>query len=365
MKKINVIILILLLFLCSCSIEDDVKTEIEIETPTTSTHIRIVACSDFQGESGHLKSEENMLEILYCIEQDGIDEFDAFFCCGDYDYEYVDSMNGIESLKNCMSYYVKEENMIFVQGNHDELVPGEDGLSPSGNNDPSSEEYGVFVIHEDDYMWYNSDEAVIKNTAYNLQEYLNDKIDKGYTKPIFILSHLALNYSMRTFNDGDGQYAKYIFDVINEAGSKGLNIIYLFGHNHSNGWDDYLGGASIYLKKGDNILIANNSKENFNEYKLNFTYMNAGYVGYYRNVNSGANISLTMTVFDIYDGNVDVYRYGKDGKHDLKSMGISNSYKGEDAYEANLTIYPSPQKIILNNNINTGIIDIINKQKNK
>ena len=347
MKKYSFFILCLFLFLFSCDVTND-NTNNEDNVIEDETFTRIIACSDFQGEKGHYNSEENMSQILLSIEEDGIDYADGFFCCGDYDYEYVDSANGIGVLKNFMSYYVNEGNMVLAQGNHDEIPVGTDGLADSGDNDPDSDKYGVFVINEDDYMWYNNNENTIKNTADKLEEYLTTKLNDNFDAPIFIVSHLALNYSMRTFNDGDGQYAKYIFDVINEAGKNGLNIFYLFGHNHSNGWDDYLGGSSVYLTKGDNILIAENSKTSFESYELNFTYLNAGYIGYYRNVNAGADTELTMTVFNIYSDRVEISRYDSLGKHNLKSMGVSNSYKNETLYEPNLKVYASPQIVMLN-----------------
>ena len=68
-------------------------------------------------------------------------------------------------------------------------------------------EYGVFVINEDDYMWRNSDKSLIQQTANNLQSYLDAKVTAKYAKPIFVVSHLPLHYSMRTKNDGDGKYA--------------------------------------------------------------------------------------------------------------------------------------------------------------
>ena len=68
---------------------------------------RVIASSDFQGERGHLNSEENLLEVMAMIEEDGIDSADAFFACGDYDYEFNDSRNGIELFKNAMEYYKK------------------------------------------------------------------------------------------------------------------------------------------------------------------------------------------------------------------------------------------------------------------
>lgn len=365
MKKI--ILSFLIVFLSSCT--NSVSSSSVISSSSSSSidyskMTRVVACSDYQDDRGHLKSQENVLDILMSMEDNGVDEMDGFLCCGDYDYGYEDSINGISSLKDVMSYYVEEENMAFAQGNHDEILVGTNGLAKSGDNDPLSNEYGVFVINEDDYMWYNNNASTIKNTAYRLQNYLNEKIEEHYNKPIFILSHLALNYSMRTYYDGDGQYARFIFDVLNEAGNKGLNIIYLFGHNHSNGWDDYLGGSSVYLSKGDSILVAEYSKEEFNEYTLNFTYLNAGYVGYYRDVNEGADTTLTMTVFDIYYDKVIINRYSKNGLHLLKSMGVTNTYKNETQYEPNLKEYPSPQTNILEKNISDTKIDIISKNRN-
>ena len=308
---------------------------------------RIIACSDFQAKTGNFASQENMMEILEVMEDDGIDEADAFFCCGDYDYEYSDTEEGISALVDLMSGYVLEDNMIFVQGNHDEIESGTGGLSLSGNNDPLDGEYGVFVINEDDYMWYNDKEDVVKNTANQLKIYLDEKIKEEYSKPIFVLSHLSLHYSMRTYYDGDGMYAKYIYDEIDKAALNGLNIIFMYGHNHSNGWDDYLGGASVFLNKGDSILISDGTKYKYETYTLNFTYMNAGYVGYYGYVNEGADSTLTMSVIDIYESKVEFNRYSKDGLHNLKSEGVRNSFKSEFQYEPNLTIYPSPQIITL------------------
>ena len=46
--------------------------------------------------------------------ENGIDEMNGFLCCGDYDYGYEDSVNGIASLKDAISYYIEEENMVFA-----------------------------------------------------------------------------------------------------------------------------------------------------------------------------------------------------------------------------------------------------------
>ena len=349
MKNLMLVLIVSLFSLCSCNsnVSSSSNSSSSSIIKTDEEFTRIIACSDYQAEQGHFSSGENLYEVMSKMEEDGVDYADAFFACGDYDYEYNDSQRGIESLMDNMSYYVDVENMYFVQGNHDELTPGEDGLNPGGDNDPIDDKYGVFIINEDEYMWYNDNENIIKNLSNNLKEYLNEKIIEKYNKPIFVLSHLSLNYSMRTYNDGDGQYAKYIFDVLNEGGENGLNIIYLFGHNHSNGWDDYLGGSSVFLHKGDDILIAENSRYKFNSYKLNFTYMNAGYIGYYRAVNEGADSALTMTLFDVYSDRVVIKRYSKDGLHNLKSCGVRNKLKNELLYDPNLTVYPSSQTVSL------------------
>ncbi len=243
--------------------------------------------------------------------------------------------------------HVVSDNLVFVQGNHDAAV-GTEGLSPSGANDPENGRYGVFVLHNSDYMWYNDNEAVIKRTAQRLTEYLNEKLVLSYNKPIFVISHLPMHYSMRTKLDGDKMYANYIFDVLNEAGKKGLNIFYLYGHDHTNGWDDYLGGSSVFLKKGDEILIAQASQTEFKSETLNFTYLNAGYIGYYDDHN-GVDHTLTMTVFDITNEDVTVSRYSQEGLHNLKSTGVTNKFKGESEYEPNTNEYASPQKIELSN----------------
>lgn len=310
----------------------------------------VIAGSDFQNPNGNEAGAQTVTNILTQMQKAGYTEADGFLFCGDYDYSTVNDQTrteaGITALKNAVTgtySTLTDDRMVLVEGNHD--AAGSTGLAASGANDPTGDsagKYGVFVINEDDYMWRNSDEATIRNTAANLKKYLDTKAADGFDKPIFVVSHLPLHYSMRTKNDGDGMYANYIFDVLNDAGAKGLNIIFLYGHDHSNGWDDYLGGAAVYLAKGDQINIAQASKTKFNVETLNFTYMNAGFTGYYENHN-GADDTLTMTVFKITGDTVQVERYDANGKHKLKSAGDTNSYKNESGYDPNTTVYGSPQ----------------------
>lgn len=315
--------------------------------------VTVVVGSDFQySNSDHGIAGGHVANMLATMKKSGYDSIDGFFFAGDYSQAYTEAATkaGLSYLQGVVSDaypQLSDDRKLWLQGNHDPdtLVDGV-VLSASGANDTS--DYGVFLINEKDYMWYNDDEATVKATATALKDYLKEKCQQQYGKPIFIVSHLQLHYSMRTYYDGDGKYANYLFNVINEAAGDGLNIVFLFGHNHSNGWDDYLGGSAVFLQKGDPILIAQNSTTQFREETLNFTYLNAGYVGYYNEVNSGAESDLTMTVFSISDDDMVVTRFTETGIHDLKSTGVTNAYKNETSYTSNTEVYTSSQTVKLN-----------------
>ncbi|MBQ8696248.1 MAG: metallophosphoesterase, partial [Clostridia bacterium] len=247
MKRLFALIILVVFLLCGINAvamsEDDV--------------IRIIACSDFQRTSGDTDSNESCIgavrDILSAMEADGLTRADGFFCCGDYDRGWGASAAGVRDLTECVSH-VADDGIVLVQGNHDPA--GTQGLSPSGSNDPASGEYGVYVIHEDEYPSFQQDEAAVRKIAGKLREYLLEKAEECYDRPIFVLSHLPLHYTMRTYYNGDCRYASYLLDAMNEGAERGLNILYLFGHNHSNFYDNYLGHGSIYLRPGDGINIA-------------------------------------------------------------------------------------------------------------
>lgn len=307
----------------------------------------ILTCSDFQNQNGSEAGARTVTNIIDSIESSGLDGADAFFCCGDYANTYNETEANLNALKTVVKDFVPDvSSHIYVQGNHDAEI-GTQGLAESGNNDPASGEYGVFVINEDDYMWYNTDKQRIMATAENLADYLNEKLVAGFDNPIFVLSHLPLNKSYRTTIDGDAKYANYLFHVLNQAGEQGLNIIFMYGHDHSSGYDSYLGGSSVYLAKGDSINIPQGDANVFRAETLNFTYMNAGYVGYYASA-SGRDSTLNMAVFGIDEdtNTVDVFRFDENGLHNLKSAGI---LKPEEVgqYEADTKVYTSPKAINL------------------
>ena len=344
------------------------------EEPITTVY----AASDFQPYQGSKDAPEKgrlyMQTILQAMKKDGYNIKSALIC-GDYSktgntWTNVDSQLNNAGLSTVAQVLEEElgltyDDTIYVQGNHD---PADiRGLDAFGAND--TENYGIFVIHEDNYQWKqgvtsstgNEDtdaKAYAQQTAEELERYLGAKLQEKYEKPIFVCAHIPLHYSLRTATmaSQDNIYANMIFDVINEYG-KQLNIIFLYGHNHSDSDDDYLGGGSVYLGEGDKILIANEGDyRSFSEYTLNFTYMNAGYLGYYDGTCAGSGIS--STVFAIYGDRVEVARYTyieKKGKSTaklspLKEAGVWDGSVAVGAFQEgveNTAVYSGVQTIRL------------------
>ena len=338
----------------------------------------VVACSDYQypnddrygvGYTGNDGSAYIVSTIAGHMISDGISEVDGFICAGDYDYDLYRredcTHDGIESLTNALtgSQLINDDTQkVMVQGNHDPASTG-GGTIESGPNDPPSHAYGVFVINERDFLWGYSQgnaEQRARAIADRLNDYCNAKIAAHFTAPVFVISHVPLHYTMRTRNNGDGEYARYIFDVLNSASARGLNIIYLYGHDHSNGWDDYLGGSKVYLEPGDNINIAN-GRNKCSEEELNFVYMNAGFTGYYerKNDENGSTGTtsydihdLSMTCFIITGDKVEIARYDIDGQTDLKKAGVYNYTWNENnlaSYTPNTEVVSGTQEVIISN----------------
>ena len=290
----------------------------------------IIAGSDFQTSDGTLYIDQ----IMAAMKKDGITP-DKLLFGGDYSLEHsaATSQKGITQLKNYFSNYMDEKDMVFAQGNHDKDATEANGLTGWGNMDPAYGDYGLYIVEDSTVAqeWGSYDAASVAA----LQLYLDNKLEIGYNKPIFIMNHFPLHWSYRTQKDGVGTNAYRFFNVINDAAAQGLNIIYLFGHNHSNGYDDSLGGPCIFLKKGDTIEIAQGDKKTAKAETLNFTYMNSGYTGYYTSPVEGAESTLTMSVFRIRGNEVIISRYSANGEYNLKSAGTENNTFG---YTVNPTV---------------------------
>ena len=301
----------------------------------------IIAGSDFQTSDGTVYIDQ----IMAAMKKDGITP-DKLLFGGDYSLEHsaATSQKGITQLKNYFSAYMDEKDMVFAQGNHDKDATEANGLTGWGNLDPAYGDYGLYVVEDPTVAqeWGSYNAASVAA----LQLYLDNKLEIGYSKPIFIMNHFPLHWSYRTQKDGVGTNAYRFFNVINDAAGKGLNIIYLFGHNHSNGYDDSLGGPCIFLKKGDTIEIAQGDKKTAKTETLNFTYMNSGYTGYYTSPMENAETTLTMSVIRIRGNEVIISRYSKDGVYNLKSAGTENTSFGYTVNPTvNTTVYSGSYKI--------------------
>ena len=98
----------------------------------------------------------------------------------------VNALTSLESKANA------GDQVVYVQGNHDPANTA--GLDSFGEND--TDKYGVFVIHEDYFQWYqkgtddgNDDlgitaENAAKKTAEELEKYLQAKVNAQYSRPV-------------------------------------------------------------------------------------------------------------------------------------------------------------------------------------
>ena len=359
MKELKRVLSLVLCFVMLVSIIPTFTFQANAAEKTTY----VLAGGDFQQAGDHAGSAENVRNILTQISKK-YQTMDGMLFVGDYDCETHESDDngqtaaGITALMGAVqnSYSnINDANSILVQGNHDVK---DSRIDATGGHDFDG--YSVFVLNENDYPDGGGTQAGVEALAKQLETWLHNKLGEGYDAPIFITSHLPLAFSPRTNVVGDGKYAKLLFDVINTHAEEGLNIIFMHGHNHAYGNDNYLGGEAIYLAKGSNINIAElGSTTKWTEETLNFTYMNPGYVGYYNEwnyVTTEGTDQLTMTVFAITGSDVTVERYSANGLYNLKSAGRNGRYvRGSEATAVSLGLdkyytdaVPSPQTISLN-----------------
>lgn len=352
MKKITALLLAL------CIVASSFLPNLALHADAAGDAIYVLAGGDFQEAGDHSNSATNVTNILSQISQK-YTTMDGFLFIGDYDCETHDSAtetaNGIATLMDTVDNTytnLNHANSILVQGNHDYK---DSNIDATGGHDFDG--YAAYVLNEDDYPNGGGSQTQIQTLAKNLETWLNNKLGEGYDAPIFITSHLPLAFSPRTVTQGDAKYAKLIFDVLNTAADNGLNIIFLYGHDHAYGPDNYMGGEAVYLEEGKSIAIAEpGSQVAYTTETLNFTYMNAGYTGYYSEpgyVTNAGTEKLTMSVFKIENNQVTVERYSADGLYNMKSAGRDGSYSDTSVTASSLglaidtAVVPSPQTISL------------------
>ena len=316
--------------------------------PTT-----LFCASDYQSEKGWPSPADNLRSVLEAAYADGKNP-EEFIICGDYsndrklhDYQISpeDAIAEIRSTVTSITPDTSEEAFVFVQGNHDKMT---ESITASGLH-----EYGKYLVYilntENDFPWKQGKVSgsldKVQHTADEFSKCMKELIDNGETRPVIIAGHVPLHFTARTsskHSTGDNLYSGILFDAVNEAG-KSLDIIYLFGHNHTKGWDCYMGGSCVFAPPGDSILIpkyneGDASTDIFRQEELNFTYMNAGYVGHYMNCSpkeiengtvdkyDAADQTLTGTICEIYPDRIVLTRYSADGIHDMNGRGEGDPY---------------------------------------
>ncbi len=300
----------------------------------------IWAGSDIQGEG---MDGGIMTAIVDTMVNDGYTHVDEAFFLGDYaeGFDSAQTSAGTQRVRNILNnaWGLDYEDILMVQGNHDPA----DTANLDANGAYEREHYSVYLIHEDSYIAGQYKAAPIKATANALKAYLDEKAAQNYTKPIFIATHVPLHNSGR----GDNRYASYLVSVLNEAGKKGLNIIYLFGHNHSGGYDRYIGGSCIYYAPGSEILVFD--PEGFDEFdytveKIHFTYFLPGYLGY--TYSGEPDATTSASILEVYADRVELRRYNEEGLCNLKNMG-TNSTTWDRNWAADPSVTPSPGTVQL------------------
>ena len=262
----------------------------------------ILFASDYQGDNRYQNTQE-LINITKKYVKPNL-----FIICGDYrvtlDNNYIESEKGILELSEMINFTF-DVPIITIQGNHD--LPNTLGIPKKEYFE--TDKYIIYIINRDDfpnnqYIEKNSKE-VVEKTSKRLEKFLkNQKSDK----PIFIVTHVPLHYTSRN-NGEDNKYSEYLFNVINKY-SKNLDIVFLFGHNHSGTYDDYIGGSINYIPKDSYINVGGTNKKE----KINFTYMNAGYVGFsYNSVNDVSTNLLSISSIKVNKDLLEIQRYTKDG----------------------------------------------------
>lgn len=304
MKKIIAIILSAVLMLSACV----------LSYAEQAPYASVVTASDFQNVGNG--AFDRFEAILGKMKADGLDKLDSVLTGGDYSLLlYNQAKSDIAKIKGIVLDAFPETDpnaVVNIQGNHDNAT---EEFADTGFYDMGA--YCLYVINEDNFFWKqsSSDGKAIKALAQDVDAKLDTMLEADDLRPVIVITHVPLHHTDR--NDyGDNMYASYIFDVLNEKG-KQLDIIFLFGHNHSGSYDDYIGGSVNFLSKGDEIRIPMSDKKGKDCYtseKLNFTYANCGYVGTSKNaVNDSSTNKLTAGLIQFYNDEIKMSRYSENG----------------------------------------------------
>ena len=335
MKLLSVILALSIIFCLSVSAVASNEGAFDDEA-----YASVVTGSDFQ--YSHDTAYNRFTKVLSLMKADGLETPHSMLVGGDYTrLLFDDAKPGMYQIKrNMLSVYpeMDENSIVCIQGNHDNPSAG---FTKTGFYDMGA--YCLYSINEDDFPWLQylrpAMKSKIKSLAADIESKLNAMIENGDTRPVFVLTHVPLHHTVRA-QGGDNRYASYIFNVLNEAGKK-LDVVFLFGHNHSDTYDDYIGGSVNFLQAGDEIRIPDPKKLSKSEYlteTLNFTYLNCGYIGYSGNTVSDTSTNvLTIGCVRIGSDHLRFIKYTEDGVYSVND--VSRITNGEGGSASGATEY--------------------------
>ena len=296
----------------------------------------ILTGSDFQdlGTAAY----DRFGRLLAGMKSDGLETPDSMLVGGDYTKLLFDyAVPGVTQIREQLTAVYPDadpERVVCIQGNHDNPSSG---FTKTGFYDMGV--YSLYVINEDDFPWLQGFRPGVnlhvKKIAEDIEKNLAALISAGDTRPVIVLTHLPLHHTDRALY-GDNRCAAYIFDVLNKAGET-LDILFLFGHQHSGDYDDYIGGSVNFMAPGDSIRVpkADGIGDKYTTETLTFTYANCGYAGYSDNTVSETSTNvLTLGVVRLCEDRIRIIKYTEDGlfrcdEVKRKNPGTGSSNGGE------------------------------------
>ena len=276
----------------------------------------VLTGSDFQDLG--TKAYDRFGRVLAKMKADGMPTPDSMLVGGDYTRLLFDYASpGITQIRDRLTDAYPDADpdaVVCIQGNHDNINAG---FTKTGFHDMGT--YALYAINEDDFPWQQRLQpwvnAKVQKLAADMESCLNGMIEKGDLRPVIVLTHLPLHHTSRA-GYADNQYAAHIFNVLNKA-AETLDVIFLFGHQHSGDYDDYIGGSVNFLQPGDTLRVPLTDKKGadcYTEETLNFTYANCGYIGYSNNtVSETSTDKLTVGVIRIGTDHFRFVKYSEDG----------------------------------------------------
>lgn len=252
--------------------------------------------SDVHQDEGVLKADKGNADALKnwigaVLSGDAI--FDSFGICGDLGSgarrsDVSNYWNGAATVFGVLDDYQeagKIKNQFVICGNH-EYNPGKYTHEKNDTTLKYKDPGTTYSNENKDYILYSfgardDREEFLVDDIKNLQAFLDQ--NSSFSRPIFILSHFPLHVygngktekTEANISSHDGsapKNAKKVFDLLNSAADKGLNIFYIWGHNHSADHTYY----DSFVTPNQTITIASDNAAVPTE--ISFTYAAAGTV---------------------------------------------------------------------------------------